>query len=139
MQMDWILLVEDNAKDVALIKHQLEDNRILHKLVVVRDGAEALQLLLDTGQNSGLETRSNLPEVILLALLQSKVDSLEVLRLMRKNKKSAVVPVVIMTSSNEEEDIAGAYQNSYCGNIRKPVNFSKLKNVTQSLGLHWLT
>jgi len=133
----WILLVEDNADDEELTRRALKKNRILNELVVVRDGAEAVECLLGSG-NIAEHGIDNLPAVVLLDLKLPKISGLEVLRLLRENGKTAHVPVVILTSSNEEQDIAGAYQNGCNSYIRKPVDFSQFNEVVQNLGLYWL-
>ena len=138
MENKWILLVEDNADDVELTRRALKKNKILNELVVARDGAEALEYML--GNDEGLAGRdaSDLPAVVLLDLKLPKIDGLEVLRRLRENKKTALVPVVILTSSKEEQDIASAYKNGCNSYIRKPVDFAQFTAAVQNMGLYWL-
>ena len=137
MENKWILLVEDNADDEELTVRALKKNKILNELVVTRDGAEALEYLLGTGDNAWRETHI-LPAVILLDLKLPKIDGLEVLRRLRDNEKTAHVPVVILTSSKEEVDIATAYKNGCNSYIRKPVDFTQFNEAVQHMGLYWL-
>lgn len=136
-QGKWILLVEDNPDDEELTRRAIRHNNILNDLVVARDGAEALDFLLGTGTHAGRDT-SNMPTVVLLDLKLPKIDGLEVLHRMRADERSALVPVVILTSSREEQDIVSSYKlgcNSY---IRKPVDFVQFSEAVQNLGLYWL-
>ena len=137
MENKWILLVEDNADDEELTRRALKKNRILNELVVARDGAEALEYLLGTGSDVGPHKQS-LPAVILLDLQLPKIGGLEVLSRLRENEKTALVPVVILTSSKEEQDIASAYKNGCNSYIRKPVDFVQFNEAVQNLGLYWL-
>ena len=137
MENKWILLVEDNADDEELTRRALKKNKILNELVVARDGAEALDYLLGSDNNNGHNAR-NPPAVILLDLKLPKIDGLEVLRQLRENEKTACIPVVILTSSKEEQDIANAYKNGCNSYIRKPVDFIQFNDAVQSLGLYWL-
>ena len=133
----WILLVEDNPDDEELTKRAFRRNNFVNELVVVRDGAEALRFLLggEGHRDPGLTPN---PTVILLDLKLPKVDGLEVLRGIRADPRTKLVPVVILTSSKEEEDIASGYRlgcNSY---IRKPVDFNQFTEAVRNLGLYWL-
>lgn len=133
----WILLVEDNPDDEELTKRAIRKNNILNELVVTRDGAEALDFLFGSGEYDGRDT-GDLPTVVLLDLKLPKIDGLEVLRRLREDERTALVPVVILTSSKEEQDIATGYKlrcNSY---IRKPVDFVQFSEAVQNLGLYWL-
>jgi CheY-like chemotaxis protein len=133
----WILLVEDNPDDEELTKRAIKKNNILNDMVVVRDGAEALDFLFGTGTYFGRDT-NNLPTVVLLDLKLPKIDGLEVLRRMRSDDRTAYVPVVVLTSSKEDQDIINSYKfrcNSY---IRKPVDFVQFSEAVQNLGLYWL-
>jgi CheY-like chemotaxis protein len=133
----WILLVEDNPDDEELTRRSIRKNNILNNLVVARDGAEALDFLFGTGIHAGRDT-SNMPTVVLLDLKLPKIDGLEVLQRMRSDDRTALVPVVILTSSKEEHDIVSSYKigcNSY---IRKPVDFIQFNEAVQNLGLYWL-
>ena len=132
-----ILLVEDNPDDEALTLRALKRNNILNEVVVARDGAEALDYLFGEGRYEGLDA-TRLPEVVLLDLKLPKVDGLEVLRRIRGNEGTRRIPVVILTSSNEERDIITGYDlgaNSY---IRKPVDFNQFMEAVRQLGLYWL-
>lgn len=133
----WILLVEDNPDDEELTRRAIRKNNILNELVVARDGAEALDYLLGTGNYAGRDT-SFMPTVVLLDLKLPKIDGLEVLRRMRADGRTMYVPVVVLTSSREEQDIVNSYKfgcNSY---IRKPVDFVQFSAAVQNLGLYWL-
>ncbi len=137
MEIKTILLVEDNPSDVALTRRALEKSRIKNKMVVVEDGAEALDYLFCTGTYADRDP-CDLPTVVLLDLKLPKVDGLEVLRRLRSNDKTRRLPIVIMTSSKEDVDVASAYDfgaNSY---IRKPVDFNQFAEAVNHLGLYWL-
>ena len=132
-----ILLVEDNANDEALTLRALKKNNIRNEVIVVRDGAEALDYLFATGSHAGRDM-SITPHVILLDLKLPKVDGLEVLRQLRAHEKTKLLPVVVLTSSLEEQDILKGYElgaNSY---IRKPVDFAQFIEAVRQLGLYWL-
>lgn len=132
-----ILLVEDNADDEKLTLRALQKNKISNEVVVARDGAEALEYLIGNGSHA--ESKLNpLPQVVLLDLKLPKVDGLEVLRRLRANERTKFLPVVILTSSNEEQDRITGYAlgaNSY---VRKPVDFSQFMEAARQLGLYWL-
>jgi CheY-like chemotaxis protein len=133
----WILLVEDNPDDEELTRRAIRKNNILNELIVVHDGAEALDFLFGAGNYAGRDT-SHMPTVVLLDLKLPKIDGLEVLRRMRADERTSLVPVVILTSSREEQDIVTGYKlrcNSY---IRKPVDFVQFNDAVQNLGLYWL-
>ena len=130
-----ILLVEDNPDDEALTRRALAKNNIQHEVRVARDGAEALEILLGTGAHAGHPLG---PEVVLLDLKLPKVDGLEVLRRIRADERTRLLPVVILTSSREERDMVSGYglgANSY---IRKPVDFGQFVEAVRQLGLYWL-
>ena len=130
-----ILLVEDNPDDEALTRRALAKNNIQNEVLVAHDGAEALDYLLGTGAHAG---RPIAPEVILLDLKLPKVDGLEVLRRIRADDRTRLLPVVILTSSREERDLISGYglgANSY---IRKPVDFQQFVEAVRQLGLYWL-
>ena len=132
-----ILLVEDNADDEALTLRALKKNHIGHKVFVVRDGAEALDFLFCKGAYADRDP-NELPQVTLLDLKLPKVDGLEVLRRMRADARTEGLPVVILTSSNEEQDLVDGYKlgaNSY---VRKPVDFNEFLEAARQLGLYWL-
>ncbi|MCL4270765.1 MAG: response regulator [Anaerolineales bacterium] len=132
-----ILLVEDNPDDEALTLRALKKNNIGNELVIVRDGAEALDFLFGTGAFAGRDP-SQLPQVVLLDLKLPKIDGLEVLRRVRENPITQLLPVVILTSSKEEQDMITSYKlgaNSY---VRKPVDFNQFVTAVRQLGLYWL-
>ena len=137
MENKAILLVEDNPDDVALTRRALKQARILNELVVAKDGVEALDYLFGTGKWAGRDL-SIMPQVILLDLKLPKIDGLEVLKRIRADERTRLLPVVILTSSREEKDIVNGYSlgaNSY---IRKPVNFDQFAEAVRQLRLYWL-
>jgi two-component system, response regulator len=132
-----ILLVEDNPDDEALTLRALKKNNIQNDVVVARDGVEALDYLFGTGNHTGRDT-SVTPSVTLLDLKLPKIDGLEVLKKIRADERTKFMPVVILTSSKEEQDLINGYKlgaNSY---IRKPVDFSQFIEAVRQLGLYWL-
>lgn len=132
-----ILLVEDNPDDEALTIRALKKNNILNTVIVVRDGAEALDFLHGTGNHAGRDI-SALPELILLDLNLPKLNGLEVLKKIRENETTKLLPVVILTTSNEDRDKIESYRlgcNSY---IRKPVDFLQFNEAIRQLGVYWL-
>jgi two-component system, response regulator len=133
-----ILLVEDNPDDVDLTLRAFEKNETLkvqNKLVIARDGQEALDCLNGVGKYQG---NAIIPSVVLLDLKLPKVDGLEVLRRMRENERTRLYPVVILTSSVEEQDILKGYSLGANSFIRKPVDFDKFLEAVHQLGLYWL-
>ena len=137
MEEKIILLVEDNPDDEALTLRALRKNHIVNKVIVVRDGAEAIDWLSGTGPHSDRDT-SVMPAVVLLDLKLPKVDGLEVLRHIRDDERTKFLPVVILTSSKEEQDRLNGYvfgANSY---VRKPVDFSQFTEAVKQLGMYWL-
>jgi len=137
MDSKTILLVEDNSDDEALTLRALKKNNIKNEVVVAHDGAEALEYLFGTGKYAGRNTNLT-PQVVLLDLKLPKVEGLEVLRRVRADQRTKLLPVVILTSSNEEQDRIDGYglgANSY---VRKPVDFSQFMEAARQLGLYWL-
>lgn len=137
MKTKKILLVEDNPSDIGLTRRALEKSHIANELIVVEDGQEALDYLFGAGQSAGLKV-TELPALILLDLKLPKVDGLEVLRRVRSDPNLYRLPVVVLTTSTEEQDIIQSYHlgaNSY---IRKPVDFNQFAEAVQHLGLYWL-
>ena len=137
MEKKIILLVEDNPDDELLAIRALKKNNIMNKVVVARDGADALDYLFGTGIYASRDI-SEMPQVILLDLKLPKVDGLEVLKRLRNDERTKLLPVVVLTSSGEELDLTESYRlgaNSY---IRKPVDFSQFTEAIRQLGLYWL-
>lgn len=132
-----ILLVEDNPDDVELTLRAVRKKNIANRVVVARDGVEALDYLFGTGDFTGRDA-DDLPQVVLLDLKLPRVDGLEVLRRLRADERTALLPVVILTSSKEDRDLVSGYSlgaNSY---IQKPVDFSAFIEAVASLGMYWL-
>lgn len=132
-----ILLVEDNPDDEMLTLRALRKNNIMNEVVVAHDGVEALDYLFGTGSYAGRNV-ADLPQVTLLDLKLPKVDGLEVLRRIREDERTRLLPVVILTSSKEERDLITGYRlgaNSY---IHKPVDFDQFMEAVRQLGLYWL-
>ena len=137
MPNNVILLVEDNPDDEALTLRALQKNNIRNDVVVAHDGVEALDYLFGTGSHAGRDVHL-VPQVVLLDLKLPKVDGLEVLRRLRADARTKLLPVVILTSSNEEQDRLRGYDlgaNSY---VRKPVDFNQFIEAVLQLGLYWL-
>ncbi|MCX6270965.1 MAG: response regulator [Bacteroidetes bacterium] len=132
-----ILLVEDNPDDVDLTIHALKKNNIKNEVTVVSDGAEALDFLFGTGKYSNRDL-TVMPTVILLDLKLPKVDGLEVLRQIRINELTKYLPVVILTSSKQEQDIINGYSLGVNSYVRKPVDFIQFAEAVSHLGLYWL-
>ncbi len=132
-----ILLVEDNPDDEVLTLRALEKNNILNEVVVAHDGVEALDYLFGNGSYAGRDN-SVMPELILLDLKLPKIDGLEVLRRIRADKRTKLLPVVILTSSKEERDLIEGYSLGVNSYIRKPVDFVQFGQAVQQLGLYWL-
>ncbi len=137
MRNGIILLVEDNPDDVELTMRSLRKNNISNEVVLAGDGVEALDYLFGTGGHAGRDT-SIMPAVILLDLKLPKVDGLGVLQRLRADERTELLPVVILTSSKEEQDVISSYKlgaNSY---VRKPVDFVQFSEAIKQLGLNWL-
>lgn len=137
MDDKMILLVEDNPDDEALTLRALKKNNIKNQVFVVRDGAEALDFLFSKGAYANRDPQ-DMPQLTLLDLNLPKVDGLEVLRRLRADERTRLLPVVILTSSNEEQDLIEGYKlgaNSY---VRKPVDFNQFVEAVRNLGLYWL-
>jgi len=132
-----ILLVEDNPDDEALTLRAFKKNQIMNEVIVARDGAEALDYLFATGSYADRDV-SVTPSLILLDLKLPKIDGLEVLRRIRADERTKLLPIVVLTSSKEEQDIINGYNlgaNSY---VRKPVDFNQFSEAVRNLGLYWL-
>ncbi len=137
MAQKTLLLVEDNPDDEALTLRALHKHNIANAIVVARDGQEALDYLFGEGEYSGRDINI-LPQVILLDLKLPKVDGLQVLEQLRANPNTSRIPVVVLTSSNEEQDLIRSYElgaNSY---VRKPVDFEQFIEAARQLGLYWM-
>ncbi|QID18047.1 response regulator [Nitrogeniibacter mangrovi] len=133
-----ILLVEDNPDDEALTLRAFSKNTIPNPVIVARDGVEALDYLFGTGSHEGRDT-SVMPAVVLLDLKLPRIDGLEVLKRIRANERTSLLPVVVLTTSKEQQDILEAYRlgaNSY---IRKPVDFEQFIQAVGQLGVYWLS
>jgi len=132
-----ILLVEDNPGDEALTLRALKKNNIRNEVVVARDGVEALDYLFGTGAYAGRDPLL-LPELVLLDLKLPKVDGLEVLRSIRGDERTRLLPVIMLTSSLEERDIVESYATGCNSYVRKPVDFNAFTESVRQLGLYWL-
>ena len=132
-----ILLVEDNPNDVELTLLALQKNNVTNRVDVVRDGAEALEYLFTTGAYASRDPRQ-LPQLVLLDLRLPKLDGMEVLERIRANPRTRRLPVVILTSSNEEADLARCYDTGANSYIRKPVDFEHFIEAVKQLGMYWL-
>jgi two-component system response regulator len=137
MKEKTILLVEDNPDDEMLTLRALKKNNILNKVIIARDGAQALELLFGK-DDSGDKKLPNLPQVVLLDLNLPKINGLEVLKKIRSHKQTKLLPVVILTTSNEDRDRIESYKlgaNSY---VQKPVDFEQFSHAILQLGVYWL-
>ena len=132
-----ILLVEDDTNDELLTLRALRKNHIKNQVVVARDGVEALDYLLGTGPHAGPPPPA-LPELVLLDLKLPKLDGLEVLRRLRANERTRLLPVIMLTSSLEDRDVAASYTNGANSYVRKPVDFVEFMEAVRQLSLYWL-
>ena len=132
-----ILLVEDNPDDVELTLHAFQKHNLVNYVHVVRDGAEALEFLFCTGTYKDRRIEDS-PHVVLLDLKLPKVDGLEVLRRMKENSRTRMIPVVVLTSSREDRDIMESYQLGVNSYIVKPVNFEQFTESVRQIKLYWL-
>ena len=132
-----ILLVEDDSDDMELTLHALRKDNLANRIEIVRDGAEALEFIFCTGAYAH-RSIENSPRVILLDLKLPKVDGLEVLRRVKSDPRTRVIPVVVLTSSREERDIVESYQLGVNSYITKPVDFEQFRETVRQLGLYWL-
>ena len=132
-----VLLVEDNPDDEALTLRALKKNNILNEVIVARDGAEALEYLLGTNGKSG-KIRLEQLAVVLLDLKLPKVNGLEVLRRVRADPRTKLLPIVVLTSSKEEKDLVSAYDSGANSYVQKPVEFADFVKAAGHLGLYWL-
>lgn len=132
-----ILLVEDNPADITLTIRALKRANIANELVVARDGVEALDYLFGTGGYNGRD-KNQLPVVVLLDLKLPKIDGIEVLKRIRTDPVTKLLPVVVLTSSKEQSDVAACYEFACNSYVRKPVDFNQFAEAVKQLGLYWL-
>jgi two-component system, response regulator len=132
-----ILLIEDNESDELLTIRAFRRSNIVNDIDVVRDGSEALDYIFSQGTHAGRDEK-NLPALVLLDLNLPKVDGLEVLRGIRGDARTRLLPVVVLTSSKEDEDIVRSYELGANAYVRKPVDFVQFSEAVQTLGLFWL-
>jgi len=137
MNTKLILLVEDNENDELLMLRAFKKNQITNRVVVARDGDEALDYLFSTGVYAGNKTEE-LPHLILLDLKLPKINGHEVLKRLRTNPLTKYIPVVVLTSSTEEKDIINSYDSGANGFVQKPVDFNEFVEVANQLGVFWL-
>jgi two-component system, response regulator len=133
-----LLLVEDNPDDEALMLRAIKKANVKEEIVVVRDGAEAVRYLHETAANE-LEGNGSLPRVVFLDLKLPRLDGLEVLKRIRQHPATRLLPVVILTTSGQEEDLHKSYQLGASSFVRKPMSYSELINVASHLVTYWLT
>ena len=137
MKTKVILLAEDNPDDVQLTLRALKKSKIMNEVIVAQDGIEALDYLFGTGKYAGRD-KDEKPQVVLLDLKMPKMDGLEVLQRIRKDERTKLQPVVVLTTSSEDRDRVESYKlgaNSY---VRKPVDFNQFAEAVNQLGLYWL-
>jgi two-component system response regulator len=132
-----ILLVEDNPSDAELALHALKKCKVANHILLVRDGAEALDFLFRRGEYSA-RTDEDRPVLVLLDLKLPKVDGLQVLKQIKSDSRTRAIPVILLTSSKEESDMATGYQLGVNSYIQKPVNFGEFQEVVRQLGMYWL-
>ena len=137
MEGKVILLVEDNPDDQKLTLRALKKNNILNEIIIANDGVEAIDYLLGTGIFNGRDLNIK-PTLILLDLKLPKMDGLEVLKIIRENKVTKFIPVVILTSSKEEHDLLRSYELNVNSYIRKPVYFQQFSEAIKQIGLYWM-
>lgn len=137
METKLILLVEDNPDDELLMLRALKKNHILNRVVVARDGVEALDYLFSTDTSAG-ENAEPLPQLVLLDLKLPKINGHEVLKRMRADRRTKYIPVVVLTSSTEEQDIISSYDLGANGFVQKPVDFNEFVEAANQLGVYWL-
>jgi CheY-like chemotaxis protein len=134
MNQKTILLVEDNPDDADLTLRALKRNNILNEVRVARDGVEALEYLLPRAD----QQKTAMPAMVLLDLKLPRIDGIEVLRSIRADERTQLLPVIILTTSKEQEDLINGYRHGCNSYIRKPVDFSEFMTAVQHIGLYWL-
>ncbi len=132
-----ILIVEDNADDELLMIRALRKNNIINEIVVARDGQEALDYLTGSGSYSGRDL-SLMPQIVLLDLKLPKLSGIDVLKRIRSDNRTHLTPVIILTTSREEDDLVKCYQNGANSYLRKPVDFNAFIDVVRHIGIYWL-
>ena len=137
MAQKMILLVEDNADDEELTMRTLRKAKIVNEVVVARDGNEALEFLFGTGKHAGRDV-SHMPTVVLLDLKLPKLNGIDVLRRLRADPRTRLLPVVVLTSSSEDEDMVKSYESGANSYVRKPVDFSAFAAAITQLGIYWI-
>lgn len=137
MNRNPILLVEDDPDDQTLILRALKKNNILNEVVLVQDGVEALDYLFSTGAHQGRDPEI-MPQVVLLDIKLPKLDGLEVLKRIRADERTKRLPVVILTSSREQQDLTTSYDSGVNSYIQKPVDFNQFSDAVRKLGLYWI-
>jgi CheY-like chemotaxis protein len=134
MNQKTILLVEDNPDDADLTLRALKRNKIMNEVTVARDGVEALEYLLP----ENVRPKTRLPAMVLLDLKLPRTDGIEVLRRIRAEERTRLLPVIILTTSGEQEDLVNSYRNGCNSYIRKPVDFAEFMTAIQQIGQYWL-
>ena len=137
MSEKMILLVEDNPDDEELTTRALRHAKVANDLVVARDGAEALEYVFGTGAHAGRDL-SRMPALILLDLKLPKLSGLDVLQRLRADERTKLIPVVILTSSSEDEDLVKSYRHGANSYVRKPVEFNAFATAVSQLGVYWM-
>jgi len=137
MDKSIIMVVEDNQDDLDLTVRAFAKNNILNEIVIARDGVEALEYLFATGAHAGRDLRI-MPEVILLDLKMPRMGGIEVLRRIRADERTKLLPVVVLTSSDEERDMIESYEHGVNSYIRKPVDFAQFVEAVRQLSLYWM-
>jgi two-component system response regulator len=133
----FIMLVEDNSDDEELTMRALRQAKIANEVVIARDGSEAIDFLFGGGAHAGRDL-SSMPAVVLLDLKLPKLDGIDVLKRMREDARTALIPVVVLTSSSEDEDMLKSYRSGANSYVRKPVEFGAFARAVSQLGLYWM-